>query len=454
MDAPRLVPRLARGRLLEALEDDPVVLVHGPRQSGKTTLVRALGDASERTYVTFDDDVMRASAEADPIGFVRDLPDRVTLDEVQRVPQLFTTLKATIDRDRTPGRFLLTGSANVFAVPRMADSLAGRMSVLRLYPLAQVELEETDPRFLDRLFAGAFVAGPIGRSGASLAERIVAGGFPPALARSSERRRTRWYQDYVDAVTQRDVRDLARISALDALPRLMEAVAGQTARLVNVSDLAAPFARTRQTIDGYLTLLRHVFLVDELPAWHRNRLKRLVKAPKLHIGDTGIGAALLGIGSPRLKVDRHLYGQLLETFVFQELRRQASGRDDDLRFFHYRDRDGYEVDVVLERDGAEVVGVEVKGSATINDGDFAGLRRLARAAGRDFAAGVVLFDGDTCLPFGDRMYAVPIHALWEGEPERRIVTKNEERQDAPAPTPAPRPRPAPGSPSGSRSRRP
>lgn len=261
--------------------------------------MREVGDASERTYVTFDDDAVRASAEADPIGFVRDLPNRVTLDEVQRVPGLFTALKATVDRDRTPGRFLLTESANVFAVPRLADSLAGRMTVLRLGPLAQVVLEETDPTFLDRLFAGTFSAGPIGRSGASRTERIVAGGFPPELTRPSERRRRRWYRDYVDAVTQRDVRDLARITALDASPRLIEAVAGQTARLVNVHDLAAPFALERPTIDGNLTLLRHVFLVDELPAWHRNRLKRLVKAPKLQIGDSGIGSALLGIGSDR-----------------------------------------------------------------------------------------------------------------------------------------------------------
>lgn len=338
---------------------------------------------------------------------------RVTLDEVQRVPALFTTLKAAVDRDRTPGRFLLTGSANVFAVPRLADSLAGRMSVQRLFPLAQSELEGSEGGFLERLFAGAFSIGPVARSGTPLPERIVAGGFPPALARPTERRRARWYRDYVAAVTQRDVRDLARITALDALPRLMELAAGQTARLVNVSDLAAPFALTRPTIDGYLTLLRHVFLADELPAWHRNRSKRLVKAAKLHVGDSGVGATLLGIGSDRLRSDRHTYGQLLETFVFQELRRQASGRDEDLRFFHYRDRDGYEVDIVVERDGAEVAGVEVKGAATVTEGDFAGLRRLGRAAGRDFVAGVVVYDGDACLPFGDRLYAVPIQALWQ-----------------------------------------
>ena len=414
MDGPPIIPRLARRRLIEALEDDPVVLVHGPRQCGKSTLVRDVGDASGRTYVTFDDDALRASASADPVGFVRDLPARVTLDEVQRVPQLFTTLKAAVDRDRTPGRFLLTGSANVFAVPRLADSLAGRMSVLRLLPLAQSELEGAAPTFLDRLFTGSVAIGPVVRSGTSLPERIVAGGFPPALARPSERRRVRWYRDYVAAVTERDVRDLSRIAALDALPRLMELAAGQTARLVNVSDLAAPFALTRPTIDAYLTLLRHVFLVDELPAWHRNRLKRLVKAAKLHIGDAGIGAALLGSGSDRLRSDRHTYGQLLETFVFQELRRHASGRDDDLRFFHYRDRDGYEADIVIERDGAEVAGVEVKGAATVTEGDFAGLKRLARAAGRDFVAGVVVYDGDACLPFGDRLYAVPIQALWRG----------------------------------------
>lgn len=406
------VPRLATRRLNEALSEDPVVLLHGPRQSGKTTLVRAISAATDRTYVTFDDDVVRAAASADPVGFVRDLPGRATLDEVQRVPALFTSLKAAVDRDRTPGRFLLTGSANVFAIPRLADSLAGRMAVLRLFPMAQAELERIEPTFLDHLLVGSFPIGRVERSGEPLAARMVAGGFPPALARRSDTRRAAWYWDFVLAVTQRDVTDLARVSALDALPKLVEVVAGQTARLLNVSDLAAPFALSRPTIDGYLTLLRHVFLLDELPAWHRNRLKRLVKAPKLHVGDTGLGLAVLGLGQDGLAKDRHAFGPFLETFVLQELRRQASGRADDLRFHHYRDRDDYEVDIVVERGAGAVAGVEVKGAATVTEGDFAGLRRLARAAGSDFVAGVVVYDGDALVRFGAGFFAVPVHALW------------------------------------------
>ena len=407
------VPRIIEPRLVEALEDAPVVLLHGPRQSGKSTLVREVGEADGRAYFSFDDDVVREAAASDPVGFVMDLPARVTLDEIQRVPQLFTTLKAAVDRDRTPGRFLLTGSANVLLMPRLADSLAGRMAVLRLHPFAQVEIERSAPSFLDRLLMGGWSIRRTQRLGANLAERIVAGGYPPALGRPTQRRRAAWYRDYVMAITQRDVRDLARIGALEALPRLVASIATQTARLVNVSELAAPFEISRPTIRDYLTLLQHVFLVMELPAWHRNRLQRLVKAPKLHMGDTGLAAAVLGLGADDLLADRHAYGQLLETFVVQELRRQAAGHEDDLRFHHFRDRDGYEVDVVIERAGRSVAGVEVKAAATVTDADFRGLRRLARAAGDDFVAGVILYDGEVSAPFGERLHAVPLRYLWE-----------------------------------------
>ena len=415
------LPRLVGPRVSEALEDEPVVLLHGPRQAGKTTLVQRCGDHDERTYITFDDDALREAAAADPIGFVRSLPERVTLDEIQRVPELFTAIKAAVDGNRTPGRFLLTGSANVFAVPRLADSLAGRMSVLRLYPLAQVEIERTVPTFIDQAFSNAFSTRTGTNAPDDLATRIVGGGYPPAVARTDPRRRARWYRDYVTAVTQRDVRDLSRIAAFDALPRLMELASSQTARLVNVAELAAPFALTRQTIDAYVTLLRNVFLLDLLPAWHINRLKRLVKAPKLHIGDTGLAAAVLGLDAHDMRSDRHLYGQLVETFAFHELRRHASGRTDDVRFAHYRDRDGYEVEIILERGGRQLVGIEVKAAATVRDRDFAGLRRFARAAGDRFTAGVVLYDGDALLPFGDRLYAVPISDLWRASSQRDAV---------------------------------
>lgn len=413
MPAEVLHPRFAESALDRALADTPVVLIHGPRQSGKTTLARAVGGSRGYAYFSFDDAVALEAAETDPVGFIADLPERSILDEVQRVPALFTAIKAAVDRDRRPGRFLLTGSANVLLVPKLADSLAGRMEILRLHPLAQCELAAHPAAFLDALFDDAFEARRYGRLGKELATRIVAGGYPTALARATPRRRATWYRDYIESLVQRDVRDLARIASLDALPRLLALAAGQTARLLNVSDLAAPFQLSRPTIKDYLTLLERVFLLEPLPPWHSNRLSRLVKTPKLHLGDTGVACALLGLDADDLRADRSTLGQLLETFVFQELRRQASGREDDVRFHHYRDKDGAEVDIVLERGGRVLAGVEVKAAATVTAADFRGLRKLREAAGKRFAAGVVLYDGEASVGFGEGLYAVPIRALWE-----------------------------------------
>lgn len=408
-----LYPRFAETGVLEALADSPVVLLHGPRQCGKTTLAKLVGARKGYAYITFDDDVARGAAESDPAGFVDGLPPRVILDEVQRVPSLFTAIKTAVDRRRDPGRFLLTGSANVLLVPRLADSLAGRMAIQRLHPLSQAELERRRPSFLDTLFSGGFKARRTDRLARELPARVAAGGYPAALVRQEGRRRAAWYRDYLDAIVQRDVRDLARIGALDAVPRLLGAAAGQTARLLNVSELAAPFSVSRPTIKDYMTLLQRVFLVEELPAWHSNRLKRLVKSPKLHLGDTGLACALLGADAAGLDADRPLLGQLTETFVFQELRRQASWHKDSLSFFHFRDKDGVEVDMVIERGPRAVAAVEVKASATVRAADFSGMRKLKAAAGRYFAGGVVLYDGEIAASFGDGLYAVPIRSLWE-----------------------------------------
>lgn len=404
-----LINRFIRPRLLEALADTPVVLVHGPRQCGKTTLAQTVAGYA---YITFDDEVQLAAAKADPVGFVAALPDRTILDEVQRIPELFMSLKGVVDRDRRPGRFILTGSANVLLAPKLSDSLAGRMELLRLYPLAQCELAGKRSGFIDLLFSRGFKSVQFGRLGMELAERIVAGGYPAALSRSTGRRRRDWYRAYIDTLVQRDVRELARISSLDALPRLLQLAAGQTARLLNVSELAAPFQLSRPTIRDYVTLLERIFLIDFLPPWHSNRLSRLVKTPKLHLGDTGLASSLLGIDAGVLSKDRALLGRLMETFVLQEIRRQASWRDDAIGFHHFRDKDGYEVDIVLEREGRDVAGVEVKAAATVTESDFKGLRKLKDASSERFAAGVVLYDGESTVRFAEDLFAVPVKALW------------------------------------------
>jgi uncharacterized protein len=404
------LPRLARTGLETSLKDTPVVLIQGPRQSGKTSLARIVAEPLGYGYATFDDENLVRSVRQDPIGFVSNLPPTMVLDEIQRVPEIFTAIKLVVDRDRKPGRFLLTGSADVLLLPKLAESLAGRIEVFRLHPLAQTELHEKFSTFLTQLFNADFKISTYKRLGPALSEVMVNGGFPAALARPHARRRA-WYQAYIQTLVQRDVRNLARISALDSIPRLLQMAANQTARLFNVSELASPFQLSLPTVRDYLTLLERVFLIDLLPSWHLHPTKRLIKAPKLHISDTGIAAASLGMNADRLNSNRALLGQMLETFVFQELRRQASARSEPIAFYHFRNRDDHEVDIVLEN-GLSVAGVEVKASATVRNEDFRGLRKLQEIAGQHFVCGVVIYDGETTLSFGPRLFAVPISCLW------------------------------------------
>jgi len=412
MEGRGIYPRLVEPRLLEALDDSPAVLVHGPRQSGKTTLVQMVGEPRGYVYISFDDQAVLAAAKEDPVGFVDNLPNRAILDEAQRVPELFSSLKRAIDQNPGMGRFLLTGSANLLFVPRLSDSLAGRMSILRLHPLAQLELEQSNLNFLDQVFAAGPRPAGVKRLRGELVERICAGGFPAALRRKSWGRRLAWYRDYVETLVQRDVRDLSRIRSLDVLPRLLRAAAAETARMMDVSKLAAPFTVSRPTIREYLTLLSRLFLVEELPAWHNNLLKRVIKQPKLHMGDTGLACAMLGLDPHRLEENRTLLGQMLETFVYQELRRQASGWVNDARFYHFRTKDKEEVDIVIES-GSRIAGFEVKAAATVRSPDFRGLRKLQRVAGKRFLRGLLLYDGENVLPFGENLYALPIRMLWE-----------------------------------------
>lgn len=413
MNANKLYPRFASERLKETLADTPVVLIHGPRQCGKTTLARMVGEPLGYAYFNFDDPVLSSAAESDPNGFIDDMPEKAILDEVQRVPGIFPALKAAVDKNRIPGRFLLTGSANVLLVPKLSESLAGRMGILRLHPLAQCELRREKLQFLEKLFAGSFKTHKTDRLGKILYSIVATGGYPPALRRADFRRRAAWYRDYMETLAQRDVRDLARIRSLNILPRLLELIASQTARLLNVSELSSPFQLSRPTIREYLTLLEGVFLVEELQPWHSNRASRLIKTPKIHMGDTGLACMLLGLDSAGFEKNRSALGPILETFVYQELRRHACWHEDNIQFYHFRDKDNFEVDIVLERNAYELAGIEVKASATVNAADFRGLRKFRDTAQKRFTCGVVLYDGETVVGFGDGMHALPIRMLWE-----------------------------------------
>jgi len=409
---PTYIPRFIQDRVEEALADTPVVLIHGPRQSGKTTLARHVGKQKEYAYYSFDDVGVRSAAKDDPAGFIAGLPDRVILDEVQRVPELISTIKLAVDRDRTPGRFILTGSANILMIPRVSDSLAGRMEIIRLHPLSRCEVLGRRSGFIDDLFVGVGMMHHADRLGDEIAAIVAAGGYPAALSRASERRRTDWYREYVETIAQRDIKDLARIRGIEALPRIMALAAAQTAQLFNLAELAGSFRLSRPTIGDYVTLLEQVFLIHRLPAWHSNRLSRLVKAPKLHVGDTGLACAVLNHSAAALREDRPLLGHLLETWVVQELRRQAGWSQERIQFHHFRDKEGAEVDAVLERAGRRIAGVEVKLSGTVVAKDFRGLKKLRDAAGERFTTGVVLYDGEDTVPFGEGLWAVPLSRLW------------------------------------------
>ena len=405
-----MYPRFVERRIREALEDTRVVLVCGPRQSGKTTLAQQIA-GDKIPFITLDDATTFEAASSDPVGFVRGI-DRAIIDEVQRAPDLILAIKATVDVDPRPGRFLLTGSADLMTLPRVADSLAGRKGIVRLLPLAQAELRGAAPDFLDMAFAGEPPTFRTPIVGDSLVETVLTGGYPEALTRSGWRRRRDWHLDYIEAIVQRDVRDIARIEQLGSMPKLLSVLAEHSGQLVNYSGFGAPLGMNHVTTRKYVGVLENLFLVHTLPPWYTNTLKRVTKSPKLHFLDAGLLAALKSLTPERLRLDRTPFGPVLETFVLGELLKLASWADDRYAFSHFRDKERNEVDIVIEDGLGRIVGVEVKASATVSQGDFAGLRRLAAATRDRFALGLVLYDHEHAVPFGERMAAVPLSALW------------------------------------------
>ncbi len=411
MNTPLLFARWIAPRMEEAMADTPVVLLAGPRQAGKTTLVRQLAEASGMRYLTLDDGLTLLSAKEDPVGMIRSL-DRVVIDEIQRAPQLLLAIKKSVDEDRRPGRFLLTGSANVMTLPSVADSLAGRMETLSLLPLSQSEIVGRSCNWLDAAFAGRLPQPGSSTRTDSLAERVLRGGYPEAISRATARRRTAWARQYLDALIQRDVRDVASIDKLDHLPRFLRALAQTAGQMCNYSQLGAQVGLDGKTAARYIHVFEQMYLLKRVEVWARNRLNRLVKTPKLQFIDAGLLSALLDLSAEEVDQNRIRFGHVLETFVFGELLKHTTTANDEYRLLYYRDADKVEVDLVVENAAGHVVGVEVKASATLKDTDLRGLRKLANLAGADFKMGVLLYDGDETLPLGDRLWAAPLSTLW------------------------------------------
>lgn len=401
--APLMVPRHASDLVLQALEDTPVVVVNGARQAGKTTLVSSLPGEYEVT--TLDNATQRASASFDPTQFVN-RPDRtLIIDDVQRVPDLLLAIKESVDRDRRAGRFLLTGSTRLLSTPRLSETLAGRVEIIDLWPLSVAERVGCLPTFVDRLFAGTIGgATPLRTARTRYLDLIAEGGFPEALKRTGLRR-SRWFTNYVTTVVERLADDVAVIERLHELPVLLELCAARTSNEINVASLSNDIGIPARTLSTYLAHLQTVFLLQLLPAWSTNLSSKVIRKPKVIICDTGLATQLLGFDRPGLDQPAAPLGALFENFVAMEIRKQLPLTSSDPRLFHFRNRDGTEVDLVLQTRRGQVGGIEVKASGTVTGSDFTGLRFLQSRLGDTFVGGVVLYTGADIVSFGANLWA-------------------------------------------------
>lgn len=383
----------------------------GPRQCGKSTLAEHLDP--KRLLVSLDESRYLDIARSDPDGFIASLPTHVSIDEIQRAPVILRAIKRAVDLDRQPGRFLLTGSANLLFLPNVDESLAGRMEIKRLQTLSESEKNNQPGKFLQTLLTDGFKP-EIGKQTAQhheLVSRLLSGGYPEAYKRTPTRTRS-WHREYLRSIVDRDVRDVARIKDAEDVARLLKLLAIRTGELQNTSGLANELKLSNVTIEKYLTVLERLFLIRRLPSWQKNHANRLIKAPKIHLVDSGLSATLADLDEDSWRDDRSRMGHLLESFVVQQVISQVGWTNEDLQCQHYRDKDQLEVDLVITQ-GRKTWGIEVKASSSVSIRDTRGLKRLSNICGDHFEAGVVLYNGEDTLPLGDsKLLAVPISKLW------------------------------------------
>jgi predicted AAA+ superfamily ATPase len=409
-----LVARHAQRAVEAALADTRVVVVLGARQVGKSTLLEqvAATEGVGRRILTLDDQPVRVAATSDPAGFIATLTTPVAIDEIQRVPELMTEIKLRVDRDKTPGQFAITGSANLLEMKQVKDSLAGRAEYLRLHPFSQGELRGHRESFVPGLANGSFPSvtdAPVGRQ--AYADILATGGYPELQGRAPNRR-PRFFESYVEGILERDLASLGDVADRAVVARLLQAIGATSATELNIERLSNSLGTPATTIRRHIELLEMLFLVRRLPAWGNNLLARSIKRPKVHVADTGLLAYLVGANQQRIETDLDLGGMLFETFVAMELHRQISWLDDRPQLFHFRDRDQREVDIVIEHHDGSVTAVEVKAAATVHESDFRGLRHLKEKLGYRFKAGALIYTGASTVSFGDRLAAVPLSGLW------------------------------------------
>ncbi len=409
-----MLPRNFKNLLLEAAQDTPVVMLNGARQTGKSTLVQGLFSTSSAPhYISLDDYVTLDSARSDPQKFIESLPERTVIDEIQRVPELMLAIKYSVDRNRRPGRFFLTGSANILALPKVADTLVGRIEIHTLWPLSQGEIHGVQESFVDSIFANAALRSKKQTKLNDLVNLMSVGGYPDVLQRTKTERRSDWFTSYISTLIERDVRDLRHIEQLTVMPKLLQLLAARAGSLLNYSDLSRSLQINLSTLKGYLSLLHLLFLVVPVPPWFGNIGKRLVKSPKIYLNDCGLLCHLLNCDTKALTDDGTLLGRVFENFVIMELTKQLSWSRIKAKLYHFRTESGQEVDIVLEAADGRLVAIECKGAITLGADAFKGLKVLKELTGKKFHRGIVLYLGSETLPFAKDFEAVPVSALWE-----------------------------------------
>lgn len=406
--------RNIKNTLKKALSRSPVVLINGARQVGKTTLAREFLKEKGYNYFTFDDEITYLSAKNNLTSFISDIPKPVILDEVQRIPEIFLAIKSDVDKNRIPGRYLLTGSANPLLIPRMGDSLAGRMEIIDLMPLSQGEISNKEEKFIDLIFKSdkPLKAPKKILSKKNLYEKLLIGGYPTVQHLDDEDREA-WMRNYLNLILKKDIKDLAEIEKISEMPNLLRLLSSRVSNLLNVAEVSRDSKLITKTVHRYLALLETIFIIYRQNPWSTNIGLRFTKAPKLYLIDTGLLSYLLDFNLERALKDNTQMGKKLENFVVSELKKQITWSKTIPQIYHFRTTSGEKVDVVLENRSGNIVGIEVKNSERVTQEDFKWLKYLQEKTKNKFLKGIVLYTGSQTLPFGENLYALPINSLWE-----------------------------------------
>ncbi|MEO0443730.1 MAG: ATP-binding protein [Pseudomonadota bacterium] len=404
-------PRWQQSTIERMLNKRRILLLSGPRQCGKTTLARSL-QSDDAAYLTLDDTTLEAAAQNDPHTFVKHQSKTLIIDEIQRVPSLLTAIKKVVDEDNRPGQYLLTGSANIQALPNVQESLAGRVSNIRLRPLSQGEQQQKTPSFLERAFSGHVDKGSEFYDRDTLLDIALSGGFPESLTLDSLERKA-WHLDYIQAMLERDLKDIAKIQRQDAMRELVSVLAAWSSKFMDIASIGKGLSIRRPTVESYISALEALYLVERVRPWTKTDYERVGKQSKLFMTDCGLMASLLGWRMDQIRLDSDRSGKLIETFAFNELASQVDVHKPRYQLYHYRDREKREIDFIIEREDGALLCVEIKAGSSVKNNDFKHIHWFKKHLAKDNpVTGVILYSGEHIAAFGEGLWVVPFGELW------------------------------------------